>query len=254
MGRIPRAGEAGKPISIRATPQERGTWERVARAEGCSTLSAWSVKTLNERAAVVLSGEPTSARAVVGPSSEKKEALLEVLKNLNLVIFLDIDGVLNSEGFLRKLEELHRQLGHLSMCECFRLGHLLDRDAIRRLNRLVEVTGAKIVISSSWRKLLDPIELHGILREHGLVADIAGQTPDSFRDPDCRVIYEGATRILRGHEIDRWLSQHPEVDRFVILDDGLDMAMHNNRLVQTGCEEGFLDEQVELAIVMLLGS
>lgn len=39
------------------------------------------------------------------------------------VIFLDIDGVLNSEAFALKLEEKHRHLGHTSdtSCACFML-------------------------------------------------------------------------------------------------------------------------------------
>jgi len=40
----------------------------------------------------------------------------------------------------------------------------------------------------------------------------------------------------------------PEVESFVILDDGSDMEMHKSRLVQTNCEEGLLDEHVDLAI------
>lgn len=34
----------------------------------------------------------------------------------------------------------------------------------------------------------------------------------------------------------------------MILDDGSDMEMHKNRLVQTDTEEGLLDDHVELAI------
>ena len=172
------------------------------------------------------------------------------------VIFLDIDGVLNSEAYIRKLEEKHRQLGHTdptrpkrdTTCECFKLHAQIDRDAVVQLNRLVEATGSKIVISSSWRKLFDPPELHRILSEHGLVAEIIGETPDGANDSEMRETYGYIDRIFRGHEIDFWLKQHPEVDRFVILDDGGDMEMHKNRLVQTDCEEGLLADHVELAI------
>jgi uncharacterized protein (DUF1778 family) len=51
MSRLPRAGEAGKPVTIRATADERAAWERAAKAEGCATLSAWIVTALNRRAA-----------------------------------------------------------------------------------------------------------------------------------------------------------------------------------------------------------
>jgi hypothetical protein len=162
------------------------------------------------------------------------------------VIFLDIDGVLNSEAHLRRLDEQHRQRGHTDPTrpkEC-----QIDRDAVARLNRLVAETRAKIVISSSWRKLLDPPELYRVLESHGLVAEIVGETPDGHNDPEMLATVGHIDRIFRGHEIDLWLRQHPGVTRFVILDDSSDMAMHKNRLVQTDCEEGLLDEHVELAI------
>jgi len=45
------------------------------------------------------------------------------------VIFLDVDGVLNSAAYLRKLNDQHRRLGHTdpvwpkheATCECYRL-------------------------------------------------------------------------------------------------------------------------------------
>lgn len=174
-------------------------------------------------------------------------------------IFLDVDGVLNSEAFLRKLDDQHRQLGHTdptrpkskTTCTCYRLECQIDRDAVARLNRLVAVTGAKIVISSSWRKLLDPPELHRVLTGHGLVAEIIGETPDGHDDLVLEA-YGHPQRVERGYEIDFWLKQHPEVERFVILDDGSDMAMHKNRLVQTDAQEGLLDDHVDLAIRVML--
>ncbi len=178
------------------------------------------------------------------------------------VIFLDVDGVLNSEALLRKIDDQHRQLGHnepsrpksATTCTCYRLENQIDRAAVARLNRLVAETDAKIVISSSWRKLLDPSELSRVLVSHGLAAEIIGETPDGNSDDSdaLRKVYGYEARIYRGHEIDFWLRQHVEVSRFVILDDGGDMAMHRNRLVQTDCEEGLLDEHVDLAIRMLL--
>ena len=144
------------------------------------------------------------------------------------VVFLDIDGVLNSEAFNRKLGDQHRQLDPAHECMCYRHDQMIDRDAVARLNRLVAKTGSKIVISSSWRKLLDPPELHRVLVARGLIAEIIGETPDGHNDSDMLATFGHIDRIFRGHEIDLWLRQHPEVDRFVILDDGSDMEMHKN--------------------------
>jgi len=118
------------------------------------------------------------------------------------VIFLDVDGVLNSEDFLRKREEEHRQLGHEgpafprreTKCDCFRLDRQIDPVAIAHLNDLVEETAAKIVISSSWRKLFDPPELHRILAAHGLVVVLA-----ELLLADVAVV---ALELLLGHQLD----------------------------------------------------
>lgn len=167
------------------------------------------------------------------------------------VVFLDVDGVLNSEAFLRKLEARHDALG-AHRCACFRHDAQIDDEAVERLNRIVHATEAVIVVSSSWRKLLDPPDLHRILRNHGLRAVIVGETPETAKDPDLLAeVGERVDRYHRGHEIDAWLRRHPQVDRFVILDDGSDMVMHKNRLVQTDCMEGLLDEHVEFAIKLL---
>jgi hypothetical protein len=167
-------------------------------------------------------------------------------------LFLDVDGVLNSEAFLLKIDARHRQLGHIAHdCGCFHHDQQIDREAVARVNRIVLKTSAKIVISSSWRKLYDPSELQRVLVERGLLAEIIGETPDGHKDPEMIVVHGHPERMERGYEIDLWLRRHPEVERWVILDDGGDMAMHKNRLVQTDCEEGLLDEHVELAIRVL---
>jgi hypothetical protein len=179
------------------------------------------------------------------------------------VIFLDIDGVLNSESFGRALEDKHRQLGHGELerkrdttCNCFAIENQIDDAAVARLNRLVAQTEAKIVISSSWRKLFDLAELKTVLLAHGLVAEIIGVTPNAFDETtrfDMTMEY-GATgeRLYRGHEIDYWLRYQGEgVVHFVILDDGSDMEMHSRRLVQTDPDIGLCDDDVGLAIRML---
>lgn len=176
-----------------------------------------------------------------------------------IVVFLDIDGVLNSARYLLQLEAKHRALGHAgpsrpkreTTCACFKLEHQIDAIAVERLNRLVIASGAKIVISSSWRKQLDLSELREVLATHGLVGEVVGQTPDGHEEPGMLAAYGHLERLYRGHEIDFWLRDHPEVERFVILDDDSDMAMHSRRLVQTDPDEGLTDQHVDLAIATL---
>ena len=116
------------------------------------------------------------------------------------IIFLDIDGVLNSEAWLLKLDEKHRQLGHNeptrpkseTTCECYRLENQIDHAAVVRLNHLVAQTDAKIVVSSSWRKLLDPPELARVL---------AGQTGTMrrcVRSMSSQIVFFAAMRSTFG--------------------------------------------------------
>ena len=61
----------------------------------------------------------------------------------NKIIFLDVDGVLNSMKFDRWLQDRHMKQYY---------GYeLLDQNALLNLQDIVFVTGADIVLSSSWR-------------------------------------------------------------------------------------------------------
>ncbi len=141
------------------------------------------------------------------------------------VVFLDVDGVLNSRAFYDRVG------GHPSPP--------LDPLAIERLQRLCTATQARICISSSWR---GHPRLEAWLRERGLSAPILGITP-----------HFGVTGN-RGSEIAEWLGAWPlPVERFVILDDGDDMDHLLPYLVRTSHETGLLDEHVDRAVAMLTG-
>ena len=59
------------------------------------------------------------------------------------VIFLDIDGVLNPLFNIRRQHRLKRRTSSYYIT--------LDKYCLNNLKRIVETTGAKIVVSSSWR-------------------------------------------------------------------------------------------------------
>jgi hypothetical protein len=107
------------------------------------------------------------------------------------VIFLDIDGVLNCAKTRNPRK----------------FPYVLDRRLLRRLTRLLDRTGAKVVLSSSWR--LDPV---GLLAAKYWGLSFLDVLPDKPRSP-------------RRTEILAWLSDHPRVRRFAVIDDeddGLD--------------------------------
>ncbi len=119
------------------------------------------------------------------------------------VIFLDIDGVLNSM--------------QQSVCENI-VGTFnfegLDRIGIGLIRKLCELTNAKIVISSTWRMGSSVDMIMGAFEAHG------------WRGASFHKIIIGATPVLngtRGIEIEEWLACHPEVTNYIIVDDDADM-------------------------------
>ena len=61
--------------------------------------------------------------------------------NMMKVIFLDIDGVLNSYEYFDKIENLNVQ----------GIEREIDVNKIKLLKRAVDETKAKVVLTSSWR-------------------------------------------------------------------------------------------------------
>ncbi len=138
------------------------------------------------------------------------------------VIFLDVDGVLNS-----------RQDGNSIK--------LRTDSHLRLLREIVKATDAKIVLSSSWR--VGPSKairnLNNRLAEYGL--EIMDSTP----------LLPGSS--CRDDEIRQWLSDNGQsVENFVILDDDADMLeFTDTNLVQTDSEFGLQEKDVGRCIEML---
>jgi hypothetical protein len=160
------------------------------------------------------------------------------------IVFLDIDGVLNHCDTRHDVRPTSTEL----------LPIPIEPACMARLNRLIAATGAKIVISSSWRLFACWQDLGPALVRHGLVADVIGETPDLVNDATwianwherkgTPFTYES---LERGWEIGEWLAAHPEVTAFVILDDCSDMDALKPWLVLTHPNDGLDDPDVERA-------
>lgn len=152
------------------------------------------------------------------------------------IVFLDIDGVLNSGPFIREQAET---VGLWDAAD-------IDVRKMALLNQILERTGAKVVISSSWRKIYPNDVLEQMLRKRGFAGEIVGHTDELWRTPEGKPLF-------RGHEIDAWLNDDaPEpVEAFVILDDDSDMVHLTRWLVKTSFEEGLTQDHVERAVEML---
>ena len=157
------------------------------------------------------------------------------------LVVLDIDGVCNSTDYaLHRAPEDER-------------GSVLGIDpvAVTRLNRLVQVARADVVVSSTWRFSRTTAQLSAALTERGFLGKVIGRTPRWIKGPAGDLYPEDS----RGYEIQAWLDLAPDygitVESFVILDDDTDMAHLADRLVKKSFATGLLDEHVDLAIAML---
>lgn len=147
----------------------------------------------------------------------------------NKVVFLDFDGVLNNEimyhpGYDNKFKDEPYPIS------------AFDSNCIDKVNRLFQETGAKMVISSSWR--IDELErIQNICSRLGL--------PTEF----------DRTPILldkRGKEIKQYLNKHPEIDNYVIFDDDSDMLPEQmEHFIKCKEYTGITDEDIEKAIEIL---
>lgn len=127
---------------------------------------------------------------------------------------------------------------------------MIDPVAVGLLQEIVTRTGAKVCVSSTWRKLFSIPELQQMLRENGFRGQLIGRTPDFWRAPALQARHGRC----RGHEIQYWLDRHKRyrIDRFAILDDDSDMAHLADRLVQTTTARGLEPEHVERAVRLLV--
>lgn len=147
------------------------------------------------------------------------------------IIFLDIDGVLNSH---RKLEEVYNKTHkpHSGYQYPF------DENSLKNLKRLVEETDSKLVITSVWRKDEEGRDtLINALKEYELDQYIIGYTP--------------ILNKRRGIEIQAYLEQLDYIPNFIILDDNSDMEALINHLVKTNIKVGLTESNVEEAIIKL---
>ena len=119
---------------------------------------------------------------------------------------------------------------------------MLDERAIVQLKKIVEATDAEIVLSSSWRWYKETRnKVHHQLRLKGI--DFVDTTP---RETDIT--------MSRGAEIKEWLNNHPEVEKFVILDDDeLQIEEYLPYHVKTNFKYGLTREKAAEAIKILNG-
>lgn len=164
------------------------------------------------------------------------------------VLFLDIDGVLNGIGTKEKCIEVQdgetRETGFTG----------ISPRLVKILNRVIKETGAKVVLSTSWRIFWGVPGTKFNLEKAGFEGEIIGATPDMA---GMHIGGWSTETAKRGHEIqawlDKWAAEHPEdtVEKFAIVDDSSDMVHLTKRFVQTSFKHGIRPKNADRLIEML---
>jgi len=151
------------------------------------------------------------------------------------VIFLDIDGVLNTIDTFKRRKDIYNNYGVIIP--------RIDFYRVKFLKEIIDKTDAKIVISSTWRKYdNDMKELKHVFSLFDL----------DIYDVTC-IDISGK----KGIEINDWLNKN-EVDSFVIIDDETSDMIHLEKYVVKTRENfkatGLLEKHVDVAINILNNS
>ena len=150
------------------------------------------------------------------------------------VIFLDIDGVMNSEDWYRFIEDTGLDKSQGINRDIDYRGLDIDYRAVKLLKLYIETHDIHIVISSSWRDITLKQTLLALAETPmiDVIDRIIGQTPHRYNG-------------IRGKEIEMWLADHPEVDEFYIIDDD-DFDIHQkDRLIKTDYMHGLTQEDLD---------
>lgn len=137
------------------------------------------------------------------------------------VIFLDMDGVINS---LRSLS----------------FGELVDMECARHVRRISKHADADIVLSSTWRIGNDTHTIREMLYPMGLYR-VIGRTCNNGIGMD------------RGDEINAWIEEFG-CKNYVILDDDSDFTDYQkeNHFIQTSADTGITEQDSTRAIRQIL--
>lgn len=146
------------------------------------------------------------------------------------VLFLDFDGVLNCDKYFAE--------GEIDM-------PFFDERCMKNLTRIIKETGAKIVLSTTWREYWEKseseckvqgLEINRIFDSYGL--KITDKTDDvCFYD--------------RGAEIALWMMEREDVTGFAVLDDMQIEGIPPRHVIKTDGKTGLTPDDAERAISVL---
>ena len=151
------------------------------------------------------------------------------------IIFLDFDGVMDTAYY-------DHMLSKQGLPGNDPYGTVFDPNCVHNLRRIIDNTGADIVVSSSWKHFMTYKEFLEMWDARGLPGFVTDVTPI----PDMR--------RNRGDEIDAWLNECNVECQYVIIDD-LDGSNFNEhqipRLLVVNPFFGLDEDTAERAVILL---
>ena len=147
------------------------------------------------------------------------------------ILFLDIDGVLNSRQYDRQKAQDDGNI---------------DPTRLKLVAEILAQTGARVVLTSTWRLHWCP---------DGASTDGIGRELQAFFASHGVELYD-KTPILgdRAKEVGAWLDAHPEVTHFAILDDiKFGWGELDSHVIKTDylIGRGLMEKHVSAAIALL---
>lgn len=161
------------------------------------------------------------------------------------VVFLDVDGVLNSHIIAEEWFQRTNKGGYggwfseidIPTKENVKWGH----NNVDNLRDIVRATNCEIVISSDWRKSFTEEKFKEMFALYGW--------------KDAPIIDRTSVLKNRALEINAWLSENPDVTDYVILDDNDHgfFPEQLRRFIHTNPECGLLHNDANIAVEILTG-
>lgn len=205
--------------------------------------------------------EQDSKEYIIGIGNTAEEAQADLYKkllpkeedkNIEKYLFLDFDGVLNTGNFQKRM----KKEGIDAYDE---YGPVFDPQAVDYLRQIIERTGCKVVVSSTWRN--EGIErMKQMWNDRSMPGSIYSMTPillsTTFQNAMNGEIMSAPTKLAKALEIELWLQEYTSKDaQYVIVDDeyihlGDEDYIH---MLKTDDQIGLSIYQVSHAVLALNG-
>lgn len=166
------------------------------------------------------------------------------------ILFLDIDGVLNSDVYMASDEYFTacKDAGikdHRSYEVVTKAHHLhIDPAAVKILNDLIAKSGVKVVLSSTWRIRYSLEEMNEMLKSRGATFEVTDKTP-------AKMSYRQRQGDIREYLEDLKDEEGIIPEAFVILDDMQEFPNYKANFVYTPEKTGLTQEHVDQALKIL---